>query len=250
MRRWIVPACLVLAVDLYVLAGVARNRSGEPEAVVELTERELALPWWSFGPRREENSGLELELRYQSIPWSAQEPSWFDAGVLGQLGFDVSYPVDGPDAETHYRRVPPRRAFVVLEMDGPAWQELHARPDHPEVHLNSSRLVLVGSGLDPVELRSRFPDRSRDLIFGAEVRPVRLISTGKTTVLRGTVSALLVRSLNVPRPQRILLEELLAAAHAKTGAEGPTEERAPRYAVTVKVGRRLEPWIDSVRPLP
>lgn len=63
------------------------KRSGEPDAVVTLTERELHL--WSHN---KENSGvtLKLELQPDHNKWSETSP-WFDRKTLEEVGFD-SYP--------------------------------------------------------------------------------------------------------------------------------------------------------------
>ena len=84
-RRWILLAvALVIVSNLVVLIGVARNRSGEPEATVRLTERELG-----FLHHDPESSGMILGFRLNRD----DEADWLDRAKLETLGFDCSLPV-------------------------------------------------------------------------------------------------------------------------------------------------------------
>ena len=44
-KIFIAGLAIIIVTNIVALAGVAYNRSGEPDAVVELTERELGLPY-------------------------------------------------------------------------------------------------------------------------------------------------------------------------------------------------------------
>ena len=92
---WVGLALLVLT-NAVALGGVAYNRSGEPDAVLKLGERELSPPYvWND---KGENSGLSLKLQWRGTPpaarlrgkaayWSDRNPAWLDARKMRELGF-------------------------------------------------------------------------------------------------------------------------------------------------------------------
>ncbi len=59
-------ASFLVLVNVIVLAGISYNRSGEVITKLQLTERELSLPYRSH--RQKENSGLALRLNWNFIP--------------------------------------------------------------------------------------------------------------------------------------------------------------------------------------
>lgn len=234
----------VLAVGVVILAnavamvGVARNRSGEPEAEVLLTERELP-----FAPWTDESAGVFLRLEWQrSLPGSKVETPWLDRAKLESLGFDGSVPPEAPGAREHYGRMAARPAYVVLEYDGEAsrsWLE----------DAGASRLVPIDVGRDAGELRRLHPDRARCLIVPAIVAP-RWTCPGECegdraekAVLSVGIQSLLVRDVHVPR-------DLAAPLATLRAAEPPGPRRrhvAPRYEVLIRYGARHEPWVAEVR---
>ncbi|MGH8703341.1 MAG: DUF4824 family protein, partial [Burkholderiales bacterium] len=118
---------LIALTNAIALGGVAWNRSGEPESVVKLTQRELGQSYWSISDR--ETGGMELSVRWRVVTTVPHEsfypdhygaPEWLDREKLAALGFDVSR---RPDARRRYQRLLPREALVVLEIDGPARQK-------------------------------------------------------------------------------------------------------------------------------
>ncbi|NIP73959.1 MAG: DUF4824 family protein, partial [Gammaproteobacteria bacterium] len=180
---------LVVLVNGAVLAGVAWNRSGTPDATLPLTERELRVHYNTF--RNRENSGVALSL---ITTRTTRSPQWLGEAKLRQLGFEPQRLRDGG---SEYRKSPlPRRAFVVLEHDGPAWAallkakerevaQLPARieaGERTERHLeqarqalermreSASRLVPVDVGIDPEALRNQYSDRRRYAVMAAEIR--------------------------------------------------------------------------------
>ncbi len=243
MKLLVAGLVLILLANAAVLAGVAWNRRGEPEAAVILTERELNLPW-SAGD--EDDTGLILRLEWNETAGA------LPATTLRELGFRLSPPPG--------RAEPPRTAWVVLEMDGEAWKRLFVQrsreveeqrskaeesdcppgSDLEQMRTRESRLVVVDAGLDRHSLRLRHPDRSRSVIVPGVVGP------------DGVVSELGLESIHVPRRLRPVLDEIVTAElvqrHRIAGAEdGP---RPPRYRATVAFGRRGEPWLVSVEKLP
>ncbi len=242
---------VVLLANALALVGVARNRAGEPEAEVRLTERELPLAPWT-----DESTGVFLRLEWQrSLPGSKADWPWFDRAKLESLGFDCRHPVDAKDAREHYGRVVARRAYVVLEHDGPAWgpwleareaQPREMKPPPENARVLASRLVPIDVGLDPAALRRLHPDRSRCLVVPAIVAPrwTPLEASAEEgsgrAVLSGRIRNLLVPEVHVPRDRAASLGGLRAAAPAAP----------PRYEVLLRLGAHLEPWVAEVRPLP
>ena len=268
---------LLAVVNLLVLAGVWYNRSGEPEATVELTERELSL-----NRIEEENSGVSLRLDWRQ--YEDRELEWFDKKKLAEVGFDCSTPVDASDAEMRYGKALPRKTFVVLEYEGKAWEAWQAwelkRFEAMEAKISdgevarkelteakkrfawelvaASRLFPVDVGNDPKRLREMYPDRRRCIITPARVRlhfhsPVR--EKGKLMEparLRGGIEEVLTETVQVPRDKQGLLRPL----RPRSGYWRPNvyvEEKnvkpmPPRYRAVLNYGRRYEPWVVAVRP--
>jgi hypothetical protein len=252
--RWHTLICglaLIVVTNIVVLAGVAHNRSGEPTALLQISDRELRAPGsWGF---ESENSGLALGLSWRvaseeaddhGLPGYLGRSTWLDRRKLAELGFDVSVPADQPRAERHYERQLPREVLIVMELNGPAYQsalrraaELAARPGATRGDASRlvseretfTRLFLVDAGLDYDSLHARYPDRSRYAIVRGKVRLDRWSAKDKAG-LNGYVSELSVSALNVP----VELREVLGR-----GASG--------YTATVAFGQRLEPWFAAAR---
>jgi hypothetical protein len=211
---------VVVVANLVALASVARNRSGEPEAELWLTERELPRAPWT-----DESTGVFLRLEWaRSPPGSKADWPWFERAKLESLGFDCSHPADAKDAAKHYARVVPREAYVVLELDG--------RPENPRE--TASRLVPIDAGIDPAGLRRLHPDRARQLIVPAVVSPA-----WKDGLVFGRIRQLRVSQVHVPKD---VAQGVPALRQRGTAA--------PRYEVLVRFGRRLEPWAVEARPRP
>ncbi len=253
---------LILVANAIVLAGVYANRQGQPTSSISLTHREFYLR--SYG--RGEDSGVTVQLRWQT----SRDPDdrLLDAAKLAELGFDLP-PDSDVWARDKYKVISPRVAYVVLEYDGPAWQQLlqhrraaldkaleKARDDRARKRLQdnfdrfrqeASRLVLVDVGINPGALRKRYPDRARDLIARARIaayrRTVRDPETKKRSwTLSGRVSSLLPSTITVPSTMGDLL------ITTRTTRYGSRRSMRDGVAVTLDYGRRYEPWVASVRP--
>lgn len=205
-RGMLIAVGLVLLVNAVVLVGVAANRSGEPDAVVTLTERELPLSSYD-GYAERENTGLSLRLSWvqgrtgsvrAAFPPARRRgrPAWFDKAKLEAIGFDCAMPLDDPSAALHYDKMLPRKTFVVLEYEGAAWeswleegreelagmeeqivkgevspkQRKDAGKEFEREARTCSRLFAVDVGNDPAALRERYGDRGRFLILPSTVR--------------------------------------------------------------------------------
>lgn len=266
-------AALVLASNLAAWGFAALNRSGEPEAILELTERELRLP-----AKQADNTALALELvlerprdpRDPRRPEPPREAGWFDRAKLESIGFDCTMPVT-KENERYYRERPPRSTYAVLEYDGDGWRRQveasAAEPPEPAAApagtggapqpgtsrrtaldpLRDSHLAVIDVGNEPSALRARYPDRRRIAIVEATAVLQFVSNAGQPPFLTGRVTSVLPGEINVPREWQRLLESLQTEG-APTTWPPPSQE--PRYRVTVKWGRHLEPWIADVQPLP
>lgn len=267
---------LVVLINGVVLAGVAWNRAGEPEATLVLTERELSMAWGPF--RSHENTGVALSLNQA---WAASS-DWFDEAKLRELGFEPERYLAPDKTAVDWRKQPlPRRAYVVMEFDGPAWaallqkkeQEIRDMPAQIEAGKQtrqqleyeqgelermrnaSSRLVAVDVGNDPEALRARYADTRRYLITAAEVHMSYIYQSesggnGEKPVMRGHIGEILTGTIHVPARFHATLDEAIRKGSAMTSHRPgyPAEER-PHYQVTLYYGRRYEPWVVSIEPL-
>jgi len=259
---------LLLGVNVFVLSGVAYNRSGEPDALVQLTERELYPLFWDEA-RQEENTGISLALKWNRHAGmlrdvGSSQNTWFDQSKLEAVGFDCSVPAHSGHAEQYYGKALPRRTYAVLEFEGRSWREFaenerekltaleekardgkfsqqelaSAKTQYDIKVTKGSRLFVVDVGNDPAELRSRYPDRHRHIITPASVR-LQLITPQMATSkrggarLEGYVNQILIDYLHVPRELHPPLEEAM---------------KQRQYSVTLRYGKRYEPWITDIRP--
>jgi len=286
----VAAACgLIVVTNLSILVAVGWNRQGEPQATLSLTERELALP----AARQDERTGLELSLRTTHEPprlvrrtanWRRYElPSvdwdWLDRAKLLELGFRLDLEASHPDAAEHYSQAMPRRAYVVVEYDGEAWdrwilgREEQVRQLRREVDDGNavpsaladvealldidrtmrSRLFPVDAGSDVDALRHRYGDRRDHAVVAGLLRP-KVVESESGPTLSGEVLGLVVNRIHVSRelgspiegflPQETW-EEVQAReqTEAKSGWPSPTP---PRYRATLAIGRRHEPWLVSL----
>lgn len=248
---------LIAGVNAIALGGVAYNRSGDPDSVLRLSERELRAPYVWRGSK--ENSGLALRLQWRVLPNDAQNkgygwggfsyggtPDWLDEAKMAALGFDID-----PQARYGAAGQLPRDVLLVLEFNADAYQAALARARNHEADTkegpkrlkeeqeDSSRLFVIDAGLDRQALRSRYADRSRYAIVSGQVRPAW---QGEAGALKpaGYVSDVSVASVNVPLEMRNVFDgaSLSYAENAKSTA---------RYAVELAFGQRLEPWITAAK---
>ena len=250
MNRLLLPAAaaIVCLTNLGALTLGGLNRSGAPDAEMTLTERELRLA------HERDSTATTLQLMF--VQRFDAEGEWLTCPKLETLGVSCALPPAGTDMGRWYARQPERRAYVVLEYDGPAWQAYRAAekrrqeemrridktagPDDSDSLLDGySRLVAIDADSDAGTLRGRYPDRSRYLIVDARVSIFgRNPPNGKgPTRLSGTIGQLSPSTINVPRPYASVLSSMEGSAYALSAG------RAPRYWVTVRYGRFHEPWV-------
>jgi hypothetical protein len=296
MKRYglIAAILLLVAVNALVLAGVVYNRSGEYDAEVKLTERELPIHY-SWRPSGQENTGLSLRLDWQVFDpgmaikmgrYRGRHISWFDQVKLESIGFDCSRPIASENADMYYRKMLPRKIFAVLEYEGKTWKEWQDDQEQrikemekqvktgkeTEKNLESfkkeykrsliakSRLFVVDVGNDASLLRQKYADRSRYIITPAKVRltyeykKVDGVTQLSIERLEGTIDEILISEINVPLAKRGVLDQLINADKDKgqnnfAFYQYNTRQRPPVYAVTLRYGKRYEPWIMDIQKI-
>jgi len=262
-RGVLVAGAVLMLANGAILVNVVRNRAGNPDAVVRLSEREAR----AFMPPEDQMElMLILRLEWQMALGPNGEDTWFDRARLEALGFK-DLPADSDTASGPRWLGGERVGYAVLELAGPAWERMQAvrqarldsakargdsaAPEAPAHRrgppprapsgIGASRLMAVDLGPDPAALRAQYPDRSRYLILPASYRadftaPVRDSSGAITAPARvtGRISQLLPGTLAVPQPLRDSLLSLGAAAPDST----------THYEFSLKVGKRWEGWVE------
>lgn len=269
---------LIALTNAVALGGAWWNRA-ETESMLTLSERELGLPWRSL--RNLENSGMALTLRwrvasgeasgepYGAFGFNGGSAGWLDGPKLQALGFEVG-DLQTDAGQRRFTRQQARPAILVLELDGPARQAaLNAARDNAARHAaaaeanagskefaarakaaedalareenSNSRLFVIDAGLDARQLRKQYPDKSRFILLAGTVRPgVHHPARGARPLPTGRIASLDITQLHVPHA----LHGILYGRHAD-----PTGKALP-FTATIAVGRRLEPWIESLQPRP
>lgn len=269
-KGFLLALAVVLVANVFVLAGVAYNRGGAPDARLTLTARELP-PAWDFGDYTDggENTGLSLRIEWQNNP--DIEKSILTREKLASLGFRFP-PVQGKPDGKESKTLLDRKAYVVLEYNGRAWAGLlqarqvalakllaDARNDaerqryqksHDHFERTASRLVLVDVGLDPAALRARYGDGGKYLIAKARVsassyfRDVQARSTEHE--VQGHISELLPDTVYVPRQFHGLIQQPGKPRPRFGWQYDPDSTVLPDYQVTLAYGQRHEPWVEAV----
>jgi len=244
-RKAVRLAAFVVLVSNAVGLGFAWwNRSGEAEADVVLTEREIRVL-----PRDTENTAIALRLAWIDPSRAPGAATWFDAAKLTSVGFDCRAPLTMENA-SFYQGQAPRAGYAALEFEGDAWfRYIEAIPPGPdrESAAAGSHLVLIDVGLDPVALRRLHVDRRRVIIVPAALGLEYRRSDRQPPSLAGRVNMIYPPEVSVPRSVRGVFEGLAERrsepfdprqAWRGTPLPGPA-----RYQVRVRWGRSLEPWL-------
>lgn len=267
---------LLVITNIAVLSGVAYNRSGDPDARITLSERELKLPYRFY----RENSGLALRLVWRVLGSNEDEisysnwssPAWLDAEKLQELGFDTDLLLSTEKGFNRQKESISKEVFIVLEKSGDSYKESLARAQRAlekqekalELNKNDknlkskvedaqkrlqrerieeSRLFAIDAGVDKENLRARYGDQTKFIITKAIIRP-GYHYRDKNSAITGYISRLSVGSIHVSLKYLKSFDALLAQQHSSKDTTN-----APRYEVDIAYGRRLEPWILSVRNL-
>lgn len=258
-RVLILGLALILLTNIVVIAGALGNRSGEPECVLTLTERELPRRNW-----RRENSGLSLQLNWNGSYTVGRD--WLDIEKLSELGFK---PVDTEDRRAVIRYVEktlPKSVYIVLEFNGTAYQNAvreaeetlaeesrvlsrglrtqsqvtavqNAERNLDRLKNSASRLYAIDAGLDPGVLREQYEDTSRYIIAGGLLRLNYTGFRNSPEPYRGHISQIDVTRIHVPLQHREVLDKLSARRYPRDF------NSTPRYQVELAYGNRYEPWL-------
>lgn len=255
---------LIVVVNLIVLIGVAYNRSGVPEGLLRLTERELTVPYsWAF---QKENSGLSLKLLWRVrdeesegryFSFGGGRATWLDESKLKQLGIEPPSPSATESQRRRYDKLGAKEVFLVLELDGPTYQavlkrarELAQQPQTDESRgkaewrarllrqeeSESSRLFVVDAGIDAEALRAKYSDRARYAVVRGRIGAPRS-ARGQNRF--GTVEGVAVDSVNVPLELRSVFEGVTTRGYYPSADAHP----GPKFEALVAFGKRLEPYL-------
>lgn len=261
---------LILIANGIALSGVALNRSGEPESLMQLSERELQLPYGRWNSK--ENSGVELNLHwrvnaghdardnYYVYAPSGGTAAWLDETKMAALGFELTQDRNTPKWKNRQNRT--KEVLLVLELDGAAYRQSlerarkkadddeklrAANPGNKEFEnrakrareyaesedRENSRLFAVDAGLDAKVLRAKYPDKTHYLIARGQLRP-QIVTRDKQDRLSGYISALSISRINVP------VEFQHALKHDER------KNKTAPFEASVAYGQRLEPWIVAL----
>jgi hypothetical protein len=286
----IIAICLLVVVNAVVLGGIAYNRSGESAATITLTQRELPFAsYYDYSDRENTGLSLRIGWsrdEYLSPLFSFSKTredgdlDWFNKAKLEAIGFDCGFPLSDSKADLHYRKILPRKTYAVLEFEGTAWdrwlsdqradlderlggikeEKLKATREEFERRLQThTRLFAIDAGNDLDVLRTKYNKPERYMILPATVRlqyhePYAAEGEKKEPPsLRGRITDILTDTIYVPKEHRAILEKILMERAQKQEMNNDFRgysKHGPAYAVTLKVGKRAEPWIVGVRELP
>jgi hypothetical protein len=288
MKAWtrtrILVAGIVLlgATNAIVLAGAAYNRSGDPEAVLRMSHRELIVPAvWGF---ESENSGVSLQIQWR-LPrpskdeWLALynygyaavggEAIWLDKAKLVELGFDMSRPAYTAEGGRYYDKQLPKEVLLVLELDGQAYRSvLQATEEHA---MRAQARFAANPGVaelkDTADAASKLLAREQSVnsrLFVVDaghdrpalrakypdrshyaIVPGRIrITTNRYGANSGPVGY--VSDLSV---ERVNVPATYRGLFESILRQRPTDrpELGPRYDVKLAFGKRLEPWLVEAR---
>jgi hypothetical protein len=268
---------LIAAINITVFIGIDSNRTGNPDTLITLAERELRLPYRT----NEENTGLSLRLVWRALGRGEdsiygysgrRSPGWFSAEKLGELGFNIEEYGGSRNNRAYYKTPLPKEVFIVLENNGESYLEAVRRSEKvferesELLKLNSedkklrdnyeraekqlkrertenSRLFAIDAGLDPSELRQKYDNRGKYIIVKGLVKPSYQRNKKKNEVY-GIIFRISTKKIHVPLKHRKVLDDVLAQDKNKHQEFQPS-----RYEIELAYGSRLEPWVMSVKYL-
>lgn len=260
--KWLLLAGLVVLSNLVVLAGVAYNRSSMIQELT-LTERELPVPYWATRGDSE-NSQMSLRIDWQVAQEEVEDWSYGrDLKVSPQTFNALALkPINCPEQE---RRHPKSvHAWVALEYAGPAYRQRLQQLEQAlaklegaegeegtssreryqrqleQTRISDSRLYAVAVAPELEVLKVSLGNSLEAHWF----LPAELSAAGDCSDSRVYINRLLSGDLYLPASQRDALAELNPRVAYQQQSE------PPRYIVDVAVGRRYEPWVNSVAACP
>jgi hypothetical protein len=275
--RWLFVLGFVtlVATNILVLTGVASNRSGDPETLITLTERELNLPYKHM---TRENGGFYLRLSWKVLSKEADDkddknygcrrsPAWLDNTKLKELGFNIDDYINWNDDSTYYKVPIPKQVFIVLENNGDSYREAVKRAERKlekqrsrfelntgdekllkelesaekslgHERITNSRLFAIDAGLNSQKLRKTYGDRTQFIIVKGLISISKNYNK-KSKDVCGYIMKINVDNIHVSLKNRKVFDSLPVKNKSKVNS--------PRYEVGLAYGNRFEPWIVSVR---
>lgn len=243
MLRVIAALLILVVTNVFVFAGIAWNRSGEPTGSIVFDQCELnSFKDWS-GPHR---TARYVLLSFESL--KAGEDSLKDLYGSGWEGDE--------DAKWFEPRL-----YVVLMHGGPEWQRYLEKNEGRRYKgfsgHSESKLIIVDGSTDSARLQEKYPEtEGRAILPGFVSRWYRSgnviqMHSGagasgdyywNSAVHRIAIDSQFRGVVTDIRDARIKLERD-ARGHGQTYVEPPC---SPTHRITVKWGRRFEPWISSI----
>ena len=265
MKKYLLIGLIILVgTNLVTLSGVAFNRVGEATTQLTLTERELSLPY-NRGIQKE-NSGISLAIDWrkptgsdtsyysynsQDIkitkvqllalgfePLDSESNFWAESRELyWALEFDgVLYDAEVKRAELHYQD-----SFATYQEqpnDTNSEKKKEALKRLNREKKSNSRLFFLEAAKNYEPLSTKFSGRKNILIVKGLAKPYyNNVQKNYSLLLRH----LSVSNIMVPLEQAEFFSGLTRLNN--------NDITPPRYAVDIKWGSRLEPWIIDVKKL-
>ena len=279
----IIAAALLVLVNIIVLAGAAYNRSGEPIASLQVTERELSPPYRYYNNK--ENSGLALRLNWKVAPDLSEKssynryslssytsPNWLTENKLKELGIDIEKAKANKNNSRYgYQRSDSVQVIVVLEYDGDSFQKILNNAEHDIKQYRTS----VKKSPDNKELIRQLKQHEESLAAlklsasrliaidaGLELKALKekyndsskyLMLRGEVRPrwsddeLKGRIRQLYISEVHVPLPYSKEINEI--TKRETTSNSYNRKKEKPRYQVELKEGKRLEFWAGDVSGL-
>ncbi len=267
----------IVLTNVIALGGVAYNRSGEPNAQVTFSEREVNLSY-HYGIERD-NKGIRLNIdcRVESVQFDYAygnqncwgNPVWLDKDKLLKLGFEF-HPYEKRENYRAYDKSLPKDVYLVLELNGDSYLRALAGAesfltDEQALLLNNpdnekfiqrvkqaqekleaeqrynSRLFAIDAGISRDELRQRYLERDQYIIVKASIRPEWQFQN-KVRVWRGHITSLMVQSINVP-----LAHQPALADFSRKNRYSEKKQWGNRFEISIAYGKRAEPWMTGAK---
>jgi len=263
-KHLLIGLVILIGTNLVVLSGVAFNRMGEATTQLTLTERELSLPY-NRGIQKE-NSGISLSIDWRKPTGSdttfysynsqdikitkdellalgfeqfdSKSNSWAESRELHwALEFDGAlYDAEVKKAELRYQTSLATYQEQTNDTNSQKKKEALHRLNREKK--SNSRLVFLEAAKDYESLSTKFSDRKNILIVKGLAKPYyNNVQKNYSLLLRH----LSVSNIMVPLEQAEFFSGLTSLYN--------NDITPPRYAVDIKWGSRLEPWIIDVKKL-
>ncbi len=277
---FILAFLILLTTNIFVLSGVALNRSGTPMSQVTLTDRELQLAY-NFN---KENTGLQLTLDWRGLGENAHPlyigryrnpPDWMDAEKLTELGFHIdARNISDTDFYISYKKHLPREVFIVLELDGESYKTALTRAETAFIEAEQKEkekpVETTESGNTPNDFNNQFlVAKSRleaerntnsrlfavDAGLGLDELKEKYRDRTRYIIAKGLVNCRMiskdgVRTL-IGNIQQLSIPDIYVPLKHRSVLDrfrlNDKRLRDSAYQIELVYGNRAEPWIVSVK---